>query len=59
MVNIQDDMKNPLYISLDDVDTVKGMGFDHFYIVNDGNLYEVYDFKKFGQSVIYKFNILY
>ena len=51
--------KNPLYISTEDVDTVKGMGFDHFYIVNDGNLYEVYDFKKFGQSVIYKFNILY
>ena len=58
-VNIQDDMKNPLYISTEDVDTVKGMGFDHFYIVNDGKLYKVFDFRKFGQSVIYQYNTLY
>ena len=51
--------KNPLYISTFDVDTVNRMEFDHFYIVNNGNLYDVYDFRKFGQSVIYKFNKLY
>ena len=35
------------------------MGLDHFYIVNNGNLYEVYDFRIFGQSVIYEYNTLY
>ena len=51
--------RDPLYISHADVERANDMGFDHFYIVNNGNLYEVYDFRKFGQSVIYEYNTLY